>query len=82
MGRNAQGLGNVTGAEHDNVPARFLNEPALVQKFRRDLFIRLEMLIQRFQANLNPFFLEDVGEAALGQPAMQRHLPTFKPDLR
>ena len=34
MGRNAQGLGNVAGAEHDNVPARFLNEPALVQKLR------------------------------------------------
>src|SRR5215813_11564483 len=60
---------------------RLLNQAALVQHFRVNFFVRLEMTIQRLETYFEPALFEDIGKAALGQSPVQRHLTTFKPTL-
>src|SRR5262245_27462541 len=79
--RNAQRLGNLTVSEHYHIMFRLLDQAARVQNLGRDLFVGIEMLIERREADLEPALLEDVGEAALRQATMKRHLAAFKPNL-
>src|SRR5829696_2033146 len=39
------------------------------------------MLVQRAETNLQPSFLENVGEPAFRKTAVQRHLTAFESDL-
>src|SRR5882672_3341631 len=78
MGRNFQGLGNFAIAKHDNVVFRFLNDAAFVKHLRRNLVVCGKPLLQRLETDFDPLLFENVCEPALGQSAMQRHLPTFE----
>src|SRR6266571_7867458 len=54
-----------------------LDHTTLSQKLRRDVVFSLEALIQITEIDLDPFLLEDVREAAFGQPPLKRHLTAF-----
>ena len=43
--------------------------------------IGLEASIERRQTHFQPALFEDIGEAALGQASMKRHLAAFKTNL-
>ena len=60
---------------------RFLDNAAVVQQLRRNFLVCLKALVQAPQTNFQPAFLEDVGETALRQATMQRHLAALKTDL-
>ena len=60
----------------------FLDNAALVQDFRCDLGICRKAVFQRIESDLDLVFLENVGEATLGQTTMQRHLAAFESGLR
>src|SRR5690349_1123804 len=81
MCRNTQRLGDLAVSEHYNIMFRLLDQAARVQHLGRDLFTRIEVLFERRETDLQPAFLEDVGEAALRQTPMQRHLAAFESDL-
>src|SRR5205085_829455 len=78
---NTQRLRNFPVSEHYHIMFRFLDQAAGVQHFGRDLFVGSEMLIERRETDLHPALLEDVGEAALRQTPMQRHLAAFESHL-
>src|SRR6185437_14737996 len=59
----------------------FLDQAAIMQQLRRDLFVRVEMLIESGETDLDPLLLEDIRETALGQAPVQRHLAAFETDL-
>src|SRR5690349_15851093 len=60
---------------------RFLNQAAVVQHLGRDLFVGVEVLVERRETDLEPALFEDVRKAAFRQTAMQRHLAAFKTNL-
>src|SRR5262249_19193782 len=64
--------------DHDRFERGFANHAAFEERFRSHTRPGVEDLLQIGQVNLGPFALEYVGEAALRQPAMQRHLTAFK----
>src|SRR5689334_17253701 len=78
---NTQRLGNLTVSEHYHIMFRLLDQAARVQDLGRDLFVGIEVLLERGETDLEPALLEDVGEAALGQATMQRHLAALKTNL-
>jgi hypothetical protein len=59
----------------------FLDNATLMQKFRSDLLISIEVLIERSQTNLQPLLLKDVGKTALWQTPVQGHLSALKSNL-
>jgi hypothetical protein len=52
-----------------------------VQYLGRDLFVGIEVLVERRETNFEPALFEDVRKAALRQAAMERHLAAFETDL-
>src|SRR5580765_7835416 len=82
MRRNFQGFRHFAVAKDDDVMFRFLDDAAMVHHFRGDLIVRGKALLQRLEAHLDPMLLENIGEAALGQTTMQRHLTAFEAGFR
>src|SRR5262249_28485738 len=78
---NTERLGHFTISKYYYVVLRLFDQTAIVQNFRSDLFVGVEVLIERAETDLEPLLLEDVGKAALGKTPVQRHLTTFKADL-
>jgi len=54
------------------------DHPALGHKLGSDVVARFKSQLQIGQIHLDPFLLEDVGEAALWQPPLKRHLSALK----
>src|SRR6476620_4642671 len=78
MRRDAQRFRQFTITENDHIVFGLFDYAASMQKLGRYLFIGLKASIQRAEADFQPALLEDVGKAAFGQTAMQRHLTAFK----
>src|SRR5215510_16290070 len=64
--------------DHDRFERGFANHASFEERFRGHSCPGVEDLLQVDQVHLGPFALEYVREAALRQPAMQRHLTAFK----
>src|ERR1700686_3568552 len=81
MRRDFQRLGNIAVAEHHDVMLRFLDDAAMMHKFRRHFVVFRECFFQCRQADFNPPLLENIGKATFWQPAMQGHLTAFETDF-
>src|SRR6266478_386200 len=79
--RDFQRLGNLAIAEDYDIVFGFLDDPAMVHNFRGYFIVGRKLLFQSREADFNPLLLEDIGKAAFGQTAMQRHLAAFETDL-
>jgi hypothetical protein len=60
----------------------FLDQAASMQHLRRDLFIRVEMLIESGETDLEPLLLEDIRETTLGKRRCSGIWPPSNPILR
>src|SRR5436189_2182038 len=82
MRRDAQLLDQFVAAENDYavkaLQVALLDQAALGHQLGRDLFAFFEARLQLGKLHFDPDLLEDVGEAALWQPPLQRHLAAFK----
>src|SRR6185369_3904945 len=78
MRRYFECLGYFAVAKDHKIVFRFFDQPAFMKHLRGDLIARCEVSLDLCQADLDPLFLKDVRETALGQSALKGHLPTFK----
>jgi hypothetical protein len=78
MRRYFQRFRDFAVSENDDIVLGFLDYAAMMHGFRGDFVVGGKAFLQRVEAYLNPLLFENVSEAALRQPAMQRHLTAFK----
>src|ERR1044071_2870001 len=79
--RDGERLRALAGPEHDDVALALGDDAALVHRLGRDGVARREAVLKRGERDLDPLLLEDVGEAALGEPPLQGHLAALEADL-
>ena len=78
MGGDLQRFRDVAVSKNDKVMLCFLDQSSLVKQFRCDLITGIKTGLDLSQADLDPLLLEDIGESALWQAALQRHLAAFE----
>src|SRR5258705_9964828 len=74
-------LRNVAARQHLDLMARAVDDSALPEQLRRHDRAGVEALGQRVEIHHGKLLAERVVEAALRDPAMQRHLPAFEAAL-
>lgn len=78
MGRDLQSFRKIAVPKNDEIVLGLLDQAAIVQDLRRDLFARLEVVLDLRKADLEPLLLKDIREATLRKTTLQRHLSAFK----
>src|SRR6185295_16976273 len=82
MRRNIECLREAALSQNNNtlVPRELalFDHPARDHQLRCDLIVCLEALVEIGEIHGQPFFLEDIGEPALRESSLKRHLAAFK----
>jgi len=78
MGGDLQRFRDVAVSKNYKIVLCLFDQSSFVKQFRGDFITGIETSLDLCQADLDPLLLEDIGESALWQAALQRHLAAFE----